>query len=226
MRREAKSETSERWLGHLLMGFDNDLSNGLLPNYGQTAVLVKLPGVQRLKDLSQSPAQSSDLAWLMDFCWEDKEIQVAAVEMLLPATYSTFVIAVRLSLEYLWKLSQIYSCAKVLSSIYKPSPTPKVGSSQWLKVKAFIIGNSAYNVDCWPPVCVCVAIYMCNHLTVFSYSLILVVTFYSVAVRINCQECNSLEESTSEAQHITKASTDAFHSALCEAVPVLWELRH
>lgn len=101
-----------------------------------------------------------------------------------------------------------------------------MGSSHWLKVKAFIIGNSAYSVDCWPPLCMCVVTYMCNHLGVFSYSLMHVVTFHGATVRINYQEYNSLKESTSEAQYITKASTDAFHSALREAVPILWELRH
>lgn len=33
----------------------------------------------------------------------------------------------------------------------------KIGPSQWLKVKAFIIGNSACNTHCQLPLCVCVA---------------------------------------------------------------------
>lgn len=32
-----------------------------------------------------------------------------------------------------------------------------MGSSQWLKVKAFIIGNSACSTHCQLPLCVCVA---------------------------------------------------------------------
>lgn len=110
----------------------------------------------------------------MDLFLEDRGTQAAAIGMILPTTYNTFVIAVRIFSEYLSELSQIYSSMKGLNVIYRP---PKVGSSQWLKVKAFLIRNSACSIDCWFPLCACVAIYMGSDLSELIHSPMLVVTF-------------------------------------------------
>lgn len=95
VKREVKSESSEIWLGHLFMGFDKDLSNGLLPNYGQTIVLVKLPGVWKPKDLSPSPGQSLDFGLSHEFLLEgQRRFKCSCLQHIAPF--------VRLSLEYLW----------------------------------------------------------------------------------------------------------------------------
>ena len=102
------------------------------------------------------------LILLVAFCWEESKIQVAIAGQILffkgrnimLMIFSTFVHALKVSLEYLWQLSKIYSYAEVLNGIYKLFK--KMGSSQWLKVKTFNMANSACSTHCQFPLCVCV----------------------------------------------------------------------